>query len=167
MATNPIFIKETNLEPVRITHLPSFTAAQVANTTSDGSGTVGQNIYIVATGATDGTRVDGVRFRNAQFTAIGVVASSNNLFKIFEADGKTGTAPNETLVNPRIIGEVLMAGSTRTNNSLVGVGASVVFMFEQPIILIANQVIAVSQHVYNGTTLGIDQTDVIAFAGNY
>jgi hypothetical protein len=167
MATNPIFIKETNLEPVRITHLPSFAAVDIANTTADGSGTIGKNIYVVVTGTADGTRVDGIRFRNAQSTAIGATASSNNLFKIFEADGKTGTAPNETLVNPRIIGEVTMTGTTRTNNTLAGVGATTVFLFEQPIILQVGQIIAVSQHVYSATVLGIDQTDVIAFAGNY
>lgn len=135
--TSPIFIKQGNFTPARLV---------LANTASDGSGT----IYTVVTAAIDGTRVDGVRFRNSQATA---AASSAMVHRIYLSD--TGGA------NYRLIGEVATATATR---SVSAVGATSVFTFDQPIIMKSGQIMAVSQSVYAGVQ---DQFDAVAFAGDY
>jgi len=135
--TSPIFIRQGNFTPARLV---------VANTASDGSGT----IYTVVTAATDGTRVDGVRFRNSQVTA---AASSAMVHRIYLS--------NTSGANYRLIGEVATATATR---SVSAVGATSVFTFDQPIIMQSGQIMAVSQSVYAGVQ---DQFDAVAFAGDY
>jgi hypothetical protein len=135
--TSPIFIRQGNFTPARLV---------AANTASDGSGT----IYTIVTAQTDGTRVDGVRFRNSQVSA---AASSNMVHRIYLSD--TGGT------NYRLIGEVSTATATR---SVSAVGATSVFTFDQPIIMRSGQIMAVSQSVYAGVQ---DQFDAVAFAGDY
>ena len=135
--TSPIFVLTGNFTPARLV---------AANTASDGSGT----LYTVVTAGTDGTRVDGVRFRNSQVTA---AASSNMVHRIFITD---------TLgANPRLIGEVATATATR---STTVIGATSVFTFDQPIIMQSGQLMRVCQSVYAGAQ---DQFDAVAYAGNY
>jgi len=135
--TSPIFIRQGNFTPARLV---------AANTASDGSGT----IYTVVTAAVDGTRVDGVRFRNSQATA---AASSAMVHRIYLS--------NTSGSNYRLIGEVVTAAATR---SVSAVGATSVFTFDQPIIMQSGQIMAVSQSVYVGVA---DQFDAVAFAGDY
>lgn len=139
MAANtiPIFIKQGNFTPARIA---------AANTANDGSGT----LVTLVTAGTDGTRVDGVRFRNAQATN---AASSAMTFNIYLSD--TGGA------NYRLIGEVAMGAATRSNTVI---GATAIFTFDQPIIMQSGQIIAVTQSVYAGVQ---DQNDAVAYAGDY
>jgi len=143
--TQPIFIKQGAFTPARIT------AANVAN---DGSGTLGTNLFTVATGSVDGTRVDGIRFTNSQATA---AASSNNYAKIFLSDTSG--------LNFRIIGQVAIATATRTG-ALAGstIGATAIYTFDQPIIMQQNQIMAVALNFYAGVQ---DQTDACGFAGDY
>lgn len=135
--TNPIFIKQGNMSPARITG---------ANTTSDASTTT--NLVTVVTSAVDGTRVDGIRFRNSQATA---AASSAMVHRIFWYNG----------VNYRLVGEVATATATR---STTAVGATSIYTFDQPMILKTGESLLVGQSVYAGVA---DQFDAHAFAGDY
>jgi hypothetical protein len=135
--TTPIFTRAGNFLPARIS---------AANTASDGSGT----LVTLVTSAVDGTRVDGVRFRNAQATA---AASSNMVHRIF--------LTNTSGANPRLIGEVATAAATRSTSAI---GATSIFTFDQPIIMKSGQIMSVCQSVYAGAQ---DQVDVVAYAGDY
>lgn len=135
--TTPIFTLNGNFTPARIA---------AANTASDGSGAL---VTVVTAGA-NGSRVDGVRFRNSQVTA---AASSAMVHRIFLSD--TAGA------NYRLIGEVATATATR---STTAVGATSIFTFDQPIIMESGQIMAVCQSVYAGVA---DQFDAVAYAGDY
>lgn len=135
--TTPIFIKQGNFTPGRIA---------AANTASDGSGAL---VTVVTAGA-DGTRVDGIRFINSQATA---AAAAAKVWRIFLSD--TGGT------NFRIIGEVIAAAVTR---SATVAGQTAIYTFDQAIIMKSGQVISVCQSIY---TTAADQTDAIAFAGDY
>ena len=142
--TSPIFIGAANLTPVRI---------NAANNNPDLSSTA--SIFQLVTGSTDGTRVDGVRFRNAQ--NIAASASSAMLHRIYWYNGSGMTNSNF-----RLVGEVATAAATRSNG--VTVGATSIYTFDQPLIMGAGQSLWVSQSVYIGQQ---DQFDAMAFAGNY
>jgi hypothetical protein len=135
--TSPIFISRGNILPARIA---------AANTASDGSG----SLVTLVTGSTDGTRVDGVRFRNSQLTA---AASSNMVHRIFLS--------NTSGSNYRLIGEIATAAATR---SVTAIGSTSIFTFDQPIIMLSGQIMAVCQSVYAGVQ---DQFDACPFAGDY
>ena len=138
MAANitPIFVLAGNIKPARIA---------AANTAADGSGTL---VTLITAGAS-GSRVDGVRFRNtAVFTT-----STANVHRIFLSD-TDGT-------NDRLIGEVATATATR---SATAVGATSIFTFDQPIIMLSGQIMSVNQCNYAGTQ---DQFDACPFAGDY
>jgi len=135
--TTPIFTLRGNSIPARIA---------AANTASDGSGA----LVTLVTAGTDGTRVDGVRFRNSQLTA---AASSAMVQRIFLSDA--------TGANFRLIGEVATAAATR---STIAIGATSIFTFDQPVIMRSGQIMSVCQSVYAGAQ---DQFDVIAYAGDY
>ena len=135
--TKPIFISQGNVKPGRIA---------AANTASDGSG----SLVTIVTADADGTRVDGVRFRNSQASA---AASTAMVHRIFLSD--TGGA------NYRLIGEIATAAATRSTSAI---GATSVYTFDQPIIMLSGQIMAVCQSVYAGVQ---DQVDACPFAGDY
>lgn len=135
--TSPIFTISGNFTPARIS---------AANTASDGSGTL---VTVVTAGA-NGSRVDGIRFRNAQLTA---AASSNMVHRIF--------LTNTLGANPRLIGEIATPAATR---STTAIGATSIFTFDQPIVMQSGQIMSVCQSVYASAA---DQVDACAFAGNY
>jgi len=135
--TTPIFINQGNFTPGRIA---------AANTASDGSGTL---VTVVTAGA-NGTRVDGVRFINSQVTA---AAAGAKVFRIFLSDTDGSVY--------RIVGEINATAATRSNTAI---GQTAVYSFDQPLIMQSGQILAVVQSVYAGVQ---DQTDAVAFAGNY
>lgn len=135
--TTPIFTVRGNFLPARIA---------AANTASDGSGT----LVSLVTASVEGTRVDGVRFRNSQQN---LGASSAMVHKIYLTDASG--------LNPRLIGEVSTGGTTR---SATVIGATSIFTFDQPVIMRSGQIMSVAQSVYAGVQ---DQFDAIAFAGDY
>lgn len=135
--TKPIFINQGNVKPGRIS---------AANTASDGSG----SLVTLVTADADGTRVDGVRFRNAQATA---AASSAMVHRIFLSD-TSGT-------NYRLVGEIATPAATRSTSAI---GATSIYTFDQPIIMLSGQIIAVCQSVYAGAQ---DLVDACPFAGDY
>lgn len=135
--TEPIFTNKGNFTPARLV---------AANTGSSGAGT----IYTIVTAATDGTRVDAVRFRNSQ---VALAASSAMVHRIFLSDN-TGT-------NYRLIGEVATGAATRNASTI---GATSIFTFDQPIIMPSGSIMAVAQSVYAGAQ---DQFDAVAYAYDY
>lgn len=135
--TSPIFTLKGNFTPARIA---------AANTASDGSGT----LVTLVTAGVDGTRVDGVRFRNSQASA---AASTAMVHRIFLTD--TSGA------NPRLVGETTTAAATRSNTVI---GATSIVTFDQPIIMRSGQIMSVCQSAYAGVQ---DQFDAIAYAGDY
>ena len=135
--TSPIFIATPNLTPARITG---------ATVTNDGSVTT--NIVTLVTAGVEGTRVDGVRFRNSQTTSAASSAMTHEIWLVTGADY-------------RLIGEVATATATR---STTAIGATSIFTFDQPLIMSSGQLLRVGQSVYAGAQ---DQFDAIAFAGNY
>lgn len=135
--TSPIFTILGNFTPARIA---------AANTASDGSG----SLVTIVTSGTNGTRVDGVRFRNSQITA---AASSAMVHRIFLTDTSG--------INPRLIGEVATATATR---STIAIGTTSIYTFDQPVIMESGQIMSVCQSVYASAA---DQFDAIAYAGDY
>ena len=135
--TAPIFTLTPNSIPAHIA---------AANTASDGSGT----LVSLLTGATSGTRVDAVTFRNAQATA---AASSAMVGRVFLS--------NESGVNFRIVGEVAIATATR---STTAIGATSSITFNPALMLKSGQVLSVCQSVYVGVA---DQNSAYTSAGDY
>lgn len=135
--TTPIFILAGNVGTATIA---------AANTASDGSGT----LVTLVTAASNGTRVDSVRFRNSQTTA---AASTAMVHRIFISDAAGA--------NPRLIGEVATAAATRSTSA---VGATSIFTFDQPVIMKTGQIMYVIQSVYAGAQ---DRFDAFAYAGDY
>lgn len=136
-----------NINPI-FTLNGNFTIARIAaaNTASDGSGA----LVTVVTAGSNGSRVDGIRFRNSQTTA---AASSAMVHRVFLTD--TAGA------NPRLIAEVATATATR---STTAVGATSIITFDQPVIMKSGQIMSVCQSVYASAA---DQFDAIPYAGDY
>lgn len=142
--TTPIFIGSANLTPVRITG---------ANNTPDLSSTA--SVFQLVTAGTDGTRIDGIRFRNT--ANIAASASQATLHRVYFYNGQGLTNSNF-----RLIGEVATpAGTARTATNI---GATSIYTFDQPLIIGSGQSVWVSQSLYGGPQ---DQFDAMAFAGNY
>ena len=109
-------------------------------------------LVTIVTSATDGTRIDGVRFRNASATA---TTSSAMQHRIFLSDTSG--------LNLKLIGEVATAaGATRATQT--NIGATSIYTFDQPIIMRLGQIMVVCQSVYANAA---DQFDACAFAGDY
>lgn len=136
---SPIFIKQGNFTVARIA---------AANTASDGSGA----LVTVVTAQVDGTRVDGIRFRNSAATATTSSAMQHRIF-----------LSNTVGANYRLIGEIATAaGATRATQT--NIGATSIYTFDQPIIMLSGQIMAVCQSIYAGAQ---DQFDACGFAGDY
>jgi len=138
--TSPIFVLTPDVATARIT---------TATTQSDGSGTQ----FPLVSGGVNGTRVDAVRFRNSQTT---LAASTAMVHRIFYAPtAVTGAATS------RLVGEVATATATRAAGTI---GATSIYVFDQPLIMTSGSVLHVCQSVYGGAQ---DQFDAQAFAGDY
>jgi hypothetical protein len=138
--TSPIFVLTPEVPTVRIT---------TATTASDGSGAQ----FPLITGGVNGTRIDAVRFRNSQ---VALAASTAIVHRIFYAPTSvTGSATS------RLIGEVATANATRTT---AAIGATSIYVFDQPLIMASGSVLHVCQSVYASAA---DQFDAMAFAGDY
>jgi hypothetical protein len=134
--TNPIFILTPNNALARTT---------AANTASDGTGTL---VSLVTSGS-NGTRVDAVRFRNSE---PGLTASSAMVHRIFLTDNSS---------QYKLIGEIATPSGAKSASAI---GATSIYVFDQPIIMKSGSTMSVAQSVYAGQQ---DQFDVQAFAGDY
>ena len=138
--TSPIFTLTPNVGTARIA---------TATTASDGSGA--QQPLVL--GGVNGTRVDAVRFRNSQIAASG---STSMVHRIFYAPTvATGSATS------RLVGEVATGNATRTP---AAIGATSIYVFDQPLIMASGSILHVCQSAYGGVQ---DQFDAQAFAGDY
>lgn len=135
--TTPIFILSGSMYPSRIA---------AANTASDGSGT----LVTCITASANGTRVDGIRFRNSQATA---AASTAMVHRILLSDS--------TGANYRLVGEVATAAATRSTSVI---GATSIYTFDQPLLMKSGSFLAVIQSVYAGAQ---DQFDAQPFGGDF
>ena len=142
--TSPIFIKQGNFTPARIT---------AANSTPDASSIT--NLVLLVTAAADGTRVDGVRFRSAPTSQ--TVANAACVHRVYLVTGSVIAA------NFRLIGEVATGAVTR---SATAIGATSIITFDQPLIMESGQTLYVGQSVVSVTPVN-DAFDAIAFAGDY
>lgn len=145
--TTPIFTLKGNFTPVRI---------NATNTASDGSGTIGTTIFSIVTAGVDGTRVDGIRFTNSGSATTGT--PNTKVMRIFLSDTTGALATN------RLIGEVSGLTTAKSNTTPT---ATNIYTFDQPIIMKSGQVMYVTMSqsaVYSAT---LDQTDAIAYAGDY
>jgi hypothetical protein len=139
MATTPSFVSTANIGIARPT---------AANTASDGSGTVGTDIYNLVTAAAGGTRVDRISIRNSQLTA---AASAALVVRIFLTD--TAGA------NPRLIEEVAVAAATRTVSA---VGAAAAVYFPGGLLMKSGQILRCCVSVFAAAS----QTDIVAYGGD-
>lgn len=136
-----------NTAPI-FTLTPKVTSARVsvANTASDGSGTLGT----LFTAGANGSRIERLRYANSQATA---AASSNMVIRWFLTD--TGG------INPMLLLEIALAAATR---SVSAVGASGSYTFSGGLIIASGQILKVCQSVYAGVQ---DQMDYWAEGADY
>lgn len=135
--TTPIFAILGNMIPVHIA---------AANTASDGSG----SLVTLLTAGSNGARVDGVQFKNAQTTA---AASSAMVVRVFLSDAAGA--------NFRLVAESAHATATR---STTVIGATTTITFSNPIVMKSGQILSVTQSVYAGAQ---DQNAALAFGGDF
>jgi hypothetical protein len=143
--TTPIFINSGNFAPVGITG---------ANSTPDASSTT--NLVLLVTAGSNGTRVDGVRFRNAATSQTST--STACVHRVYLVTGSPATPANY-----KLIGEVATPAVTRSASAI---GATSIITFDQPLIMDSGQTLYVGQSVI-GATPANDKFDVIAYAGDY
>lgn len=145
--TTPIFTLKGNFTPVRI---------NATNTASDGSGTLGSTIFSIVTAGIDGTRVDGIRFTNSASATTGT--PNAKVFRIFMSDTTGALATN------RLIGEVSGLTTAKSNTTPT---ATNIYTFDQPLILKSGQILYITMSQAAAYASTLDQTDAIAYAGDY
>lgn len=139
MASTPSFVSTANI---------GFARPTAANTASDGSGTVGTDIYNLVTAAAGGTRVDRISIRNSQTTA---ALSTALVVRIFLTD--TAGA------NPRLIEEVAVPAATRST-SVVGTSAAI--YFPGGLLMKSGQILRCCTSVFAAAS----QIDIVAYGGD-
>ena len=135
--TTPIFTLTPNI---------GLASVAAANTASDGSGT----LVTLFTAGASGSRVERIRYHNAQATA---AASSAMVIRFFITD--TGGA------NPKLLDEVALATATR---SVSAVGATGTLSFSNGLFIPSGTIIKVIQSVYAGAQ---DLMHYVAEGGDY
>lgn len=147
--TTPIFTLKGNFTPARI---------NATNTASDGSGTLTPTptIFAIVTAGVDGTRVDGIRFTNSGSATS--LTPNAKVFRIFLSDTTGALATN------RLIGEVSGLTTAKSNTAPT---ATNIYTFDQPIIMKSGQILYVTMSQSAAYSATLDQTDAIAFAGDY
>lgn len=120
-----------NTSPV-FTLTPKVGTASVsaANTASDGSGV----LVTLFTAGANGSRVERIRYANAQVTP---AASSAMVIRFFLTD----TSGN----NPTLLAEVALPTATRSASA---VGANGIYTFTDGLVIASGQIIKVIQSVY-------------------
>lgn len=143
MANTPNFVASANIGFARPTAL---------NGASDGSGTLGTNIFdLVTAPAGAGTRVDRITIRGSSVSGTGT--STATIIRLFLTD--------HLGANPRIFDEILIPAGSKSN---VAVSAnSGTISFPGGLLLKAGQKIQVTQSTYS---LDANQFDIVAYGGN-
>jgi hypothetical protein len=141
-----------NTEPI-FTLTPNIGLCSVAgaNTASDGSTPGGQTApATLFTAGDNGSRIDRIRYSNAQVTA---AASSAMVIRFFITDN-LGT-------NPKLYAEVALPTATR---SVTAIGASGILTLANGLVIPSGTLILVIQSVYAGVQ---DLMHYVAEGGNY
>lgn len=133
-----------NLTPIFALPDTGSCRVAVANTASDGSGTIGT----VYTAGANGSRIDKITVFNSQATA---AASSAMVLRLFLSDVNGS--------NFRPIAEAALATATR---STTAVGATNVFTFSGGLVMKSGQLVGAAQSVYASAA---DQTDWVVQQG--
>lgn len=121
--TSPIFVLTPNI---------GMASVAAANTSSDGSGT----LVTLFTAGANGSRLERIRYSNAQATA---AASSAMVIRVFLTDA-AGT-------NPKLIDEVAVLAATRT---VAVVGTKGILTYANGLIIPTGSLVKVIQSVYAG-----------------
>ena len=135
--TSPIFTLTPNV---------GLALVDAANTESDGTG----NLVTLFTAGAFGSRIERIRYTNAQSTA---AASSAMVIRFFVTDN----AGN----NPKLLVEVALAAATRTT---AVVGAAGIYTFTNGLVIPSGTLIKVIQSVYAGAQ---DLMHYVAEGGDY
>lgn len=137
MANAPQFVASANIGAVR---------TSAANTASDGSGTLGTDIYTLVTAGASGTRVDRVTVINSQTT---LAASAGLVVRFFIYDGTSS----------RLIEEVAVPVATR---SATAVGARASVYFPGGLFIPSGSTLRTCASVFAAAS----QCDIVAYGGN-
>jgi len=121
-------------------------AVSVANTASDGSG----SLATLFTAGEFGSRIERIRYSNAQ---VAPAASSAMVIRLFITDA-TGS-------NPTLLTEIPLSSVTRTTTSA---GAGGTYTFANGLVIPAGTIIKVAQSVYAGVQ---DLMHFVAEGGDY
>lgn len=134
---NPIFTLTPNI---------GFASVAAANTASDGSGA----LVTLLTAGEQGSRIERIRYQNAQISA---AASSAMVIRFFITDNAG--------VNPKLLAEVALVATTRTT---AVIGANGIYIFTNGLLIPAGTLIKVIQSVYAGAQ---DLMHYIAEGGDF
>ena len=123
-----------NIDPIftSVPHIGLGLSTGTANTASDGSGSLAD----IFTASTNGSRIERIRYSNAQVTA---AASSASVLRFFITDTSG--------LNPKLLCEVTIPAATRTVSA---VGAGGTYTFTNGLVIPAGTKIQVGQSVYAG-----------------
>lgn len=109
--TLPQYIATPNLKPVAIT---------AANTSSEGGGTIGTNIFLVITGGSNGTYVGKIRFMPTASAPTTMTSTVGRVFKSTKASGAT-TGGTDTFLFAEVVLGAASADSASVANNPVDV----------------------------------------------
>lgn len=139
MANIPLFVGTSNIGTARPT---AFNAA------SDGSGTVGTDIFNLVTAAAGGTRVDRISIRNSQNTYGASVAL---VVRFYIFDGSITRLIEESLIP---------SASARLAAGPIGAAGAV--YFPGGLFMKSGQILRCSVSVYSA----LSQVDIVAYGGD-
>lgn len=149
--TNPIFVLTSNI---------GKTLINAANTATDGSGTIGTNIFLLLTAGSNGSRIDSITFTNA--AASGVNTSSNTRVACYISTQSSGATNN---TNTFIFTEGLIPSDVA--RSATNTGSTITFNFAGGLLIPSGTNILVTSSVYSVVAPLSDIYSVVARGGNY
>jgi hypothetical protein len=132
----------------------SSVGVSAANTSSEGGGTIGTNIFLAFVAGTNGSYVESVRFMPTASTPTSMTATVG---RVFVSAFSTGTTSSS---NTFCIGEVVLNGATADNASLANSPIDFPLGFRLP----AGYTILVTNHA---APAGSTQWQATVFGGDY
>lgn len=147
--TNPIFTLTPNVGRLAIT------ASSGANTASDGSGTVGTNIYLLFTGGSNGSFVS--RLRLHPYASAASTATNASTFRFYLSTQGSGST---TASNTALFQEIALASVTAdiTTTALSPIDVPINFVVP------SGSYILVSVHLAQAANTGVQ---ILAIGGDY
>ena len=149
--TNPIFVLSSNI---------GKTIVNAANVATDGSGTIGTNIFLLLTAGSNGSRIDSITFTNSSASAINT--SSNTRVACYISTQTSGATSS---ANTFIFAEGLIP--VRTARSATNIGSTITFNFAGGLLIPSGTNILVTSSIYSAVAPLSDIYSVVAKGGNY